>query len=250
TIHVICLTLVCSPAEECVSSVDLVPGDCVIIPQEGLLLPCDAALLAGECLVNESMLTGESVPVLKTPLPAGEGKYSSETERRHTLFCGTQLIQAKGGGPGGGGAVAVVTSTACLGTIYSFVILYRSNVSYSELVIRSLDIVTIAVPPALPAAITTGTIYAQRRLKKQGVFCISPPRINICGKVSLFCFDKSTPSQSAGPACPRQPLHPHLHDLPGPAGCALNHHLTGLVSKKETQLSSFSFPPEYPFVIH
>uniref|UniRef100_A0A7N6FGA8 P-type ATPase A domain-containing protein n=1 Tax=Anabas testudineus TaxID=64144 RepID=A0A7N6FGA8_ANATE len=215
-----------SGGEECVSSVDLVPGDCLIIPQEGLLLPCDAALLAGECLVNESMLTGESVPVLKTPLPAGGGKYNSETERRHSLFCGTQLIQAKGGGPGHSGALAVVTSTgfftakgslissilfpppinfrfyqdsvkfllilgcaALIGTIYSFVILLR--VTWVELVIRSLDIVTIAVPPALPAAITTGTIYAQRRLKKQGVFCISPPRINVCGKVSVFCFDKT-----------------------------------------------------------
>uniref|UniRef100_A0AAQ6IK09 Cation-transporting P-type ATPase N-terminal domain-containing protein n=1 Tax=Anabas testudineus TaxID=64144 RepID=A0AAQ6IK09_ANATE len=214
-----------SGVEECVSSVDLVPGDCLIIPQEGLLLPCDAALLAGECLVNESMLTGESVPVLKTPLPAGGGKYNSETERRHSLFCGTQLIQAKGGGPGHSGALAVVTSTgfftakgslissilfpppinfrfyqdsvkfllilALIGTIYSFVILLRANVTWVELVIRSLDIVTIAVPPALPAAITTGTIYAQRRLKKQGVFCISPPRINVCGKVSVFCFDKT-----------------------------------------------------------
>lgn len=45
--------------EDSVSSVELVPGDCLIIPQEGLLLPCDAALLAGECLVNESMLTGK-----------------------------------------------------------------------------------------------------------------------------------------------------------------------------------------------
>ncbi|XP_023120279.1 cation-transporting ATPase 13A2 isoform X3 [Amphiprion ocellaris] len=217
-----------SGAEECVSSVDLVPGDCVIIPQEGLLLPCDAALLAGECLVNESMLTGESVPVLKTPLPAGEGKYSSDTERRHTLFCGTQLIQAKGGMPGCGGAVAVVTNTgfftakgnlvssilypqpinfrfyqdavkfllilgcvALIGTIYIFVTLIRTNVTWLELIIRSLDIVTIAVPPALPAAITTGTIYAQRRLKSQGIFCISPPRINICGKLSVFCFDKT-----------------------------------------------------------
>ena len=53
-----------------------------------------------------------------------------------------------------------------------------------------MDVVTIVVPPALPAAITTGTIYAQRRLKSQGVFCISPPRINVCGKVSIFCFDK------------------------------------------------------------
>lgn len=48
--------------EECVSSEELVPGDCVIIPPEGLLLPCDAALLAGECLVNESMLTGDPPP--------------------------------------------------------------------------------------------------------------------------------------------------------------------------------------------
>ncbi|XP_060931280.1 cation-transporting ATPase 13A2 isoform X2 [Limanda limanda] len=214
--------------EEHVSSVELVPGDCLIIPQEGLLLPCDAALLAGECLVNESMLTGESIPVLKTPLPAGEGRYSSETERRHTLFCGTQLIQAKGGRVGSGGAIAVVTSTgfftakgnlvssilypqpisfrfyqdatkfllilgflAFIGTIYNFVVLYKANVSWGFLVVRCLDIVTIAVPPALPAAITTGTIYAQRRLKKQGIFCISPPRINVCGKVSLFCFDKT-----------------------------------------------------------
>lgn len=49
--------------------------------------------------------------MLKTPLPAGDRTYSSETERRHTLFCGTQLIQAKGGGQGGSGAIAVVTST-------------------------------------------------------------------------------------------------------------------------------------------
>nr|XP_054602368.1 cation-transporting ATPase 13A2 isoform X3 [Nothobranchius furzeri] len=217
-----------SGEEESVSSVELVPGDCLMIPQEGLLMPCDAALLAGECLVNESMLTGESVPVLKTPLPADDRKYNSEAERRHTLFCGTSIIQAKGGRTGSNGAVAVVTSTgfftakgdlvssilypqpinfrfykdamkfllilgvvALIGTIYIFVILFKANVTWLQLVVRSLDIVTIVVPPALPAAITAGTIYAQRRLKHRGIFCISPPRINVCGKVSVFCFDKT-----------------------------------------------------------
>ncbi|XP_026187758.1 polyamine-transporting ATPase 13A2 [Mastacembelus armatus] len=217
-----------SGVEECVNSLELVPGDCLIIPQEGLLLPCDAALLAGECLVNESMLTGESLPVLKTPLLAGERKFSSESERRHTLFCGTQLIQAKGGGLRGDCAIAVVTSTgfftakgnlvssilypqpinfrfyrdaaifliilagaAVIGTIYSIVVLFRAKVTVAQLVIRSLDIVTIVVPPALPAALTAGTIYAQNRLKRHGVFCISPPRINVFGKVSLCCFDKT-----------------------------------------------------------
>ncbi|XP_075882628.1 polyamine-transporting ATPase 13A2 isoform X2 [Nelusetta ayraudi] len=217
-----------SGEEECVTSLDLVPGDCLVLPQEGLLLPCDAVLLAGECLVNESMLTGESVPVLKTPLPASDRTYSSEGERRHTLFCGTQLIQAKGGGREGRGAIAVVTSTgfftakgslvssimypqptnfrfyqdavkfllilglvAFIGTIYSFVILYRDNATWKALIIRTLDVVTIAVPAALPATITTGTIYAQSRLKRNGIFCISPSRINISGKVSVFCFDKT-----------------------------------------------------------
>ncbi|XP_013855874.1 probable cation-transporting ATPase 13A2, partial [Austrofundulus limnaeus] len=163
-----------SGEEDCVSSVELVPGDCLIIPQEGLLLPCDAALLAGECLVNESMLTGESVPVLKTPLPGDDRTYSSETERRHTLFCGTQIIQAKGGRRGGGEAIAVVTRTgfsttkAFCGTIYIFVILSKVNVTWWEFIVRGLDIVTIVVPPALPVAITTGAIYAQSRLKKDG----------------------------------------------------------------------------------
>lgn len=50
----------CNIEEECVSSMELVPGDCVVIPAEGLHLPCDAALMVGECMVNESMLTGES----------------------------------------------------------------------------------------------------------------------------------------------------------------------------------------------
>jgi len=52
------------PAEEAmVSSAELVPGDCISLPLDGVLVPCDAALLTGECMVNESMLTGESIPV-------------------------------------------------------------------------------------------------------------------------------------------------------------------------------------------
>ena len=58
------------------------------------------------------------------------------------------------------------------------------------MILRALDIITVVVPPALPAAMTVGTVYAQNRLKKAGIFCISPPRINVCGKLKLICFDK------------------------------------------------------------
>lgn len=59
-----------------------------------------------------------------------------------------------------------------------------------QIILRALDVITVVVPPALPAAMTVGTIYAQSRLKQRGIFCISPPRINLSGKVCLVCFDK------------------------------------------------------------
>lgn len=43
-------------------SSELVPGDCLVLPQEGGVMPCDAALVAGECVVNESSLTGRPSP--------------------------------------------------------------------------------------------------------------------------------------------------------------------------------------------
>ncbi|XP_075028668.1 polyamine-transporting ATPase 13A2 isoform X3 [Calonectris borealis] len=219
-----------SGEEMVVSSADLVPGDCISLPADGMLVPCDAALLTGECMVNESMLTGESVPVMKTPLPAGSQAastvYSPEEHRRHTLFCGTQVIQAKS--YVGREVLAVVTRTgfctakgdlissilypkpvsfkfykdavkfvlflailAFIGTLYSILILVKNQVPVEQIIIRALDLVTVIVPPALPAAMTVGTIYAQNRLKKQGIFCISPPRINLCGKIRLVCFDKT-----------------------------------------------------------
>ncbi len=48
---------------------DLVPGDVYDVAEPGLLLfPADSVLLSGDAIVNESMLTGESVPVSKVPL--------------------------------------------------------------------------------------------------------------------------------------------------------------------------------------
>lgn len=43
---------------EDLSSEDLVPGDVLVIPKNGMSVPCDAALLKGNCIVNEAMLTG------------------------------------------------------------------------------------------------------------------------------------------------------------------------------------------------
>ena len=43
---------------EDVMSDTLVPGDIIEIPKNGCVMQCDAVLLAGNVIVNESMLTG------------------------------------------------------------------------------------------------------------------------------------------------------------------------------------------------
>ncbi|OBS83324.1 hypothetical protein A6R68_22689, partial [Neotoma lepida] len=81
---------VCRVNEEIeeIFSTDLVPGDVMIIPLNGTVMPCDAVLINGTCIVNESMLT---VDVKGTE----EELYSPETHKRHTLFCGTTVIQTR-----------------------------------------------------------------------------------------------------------------------------------------------------------
>jgi cation-transporting ATPase 13A2 len=52
---------------------ELMPGDLVGLGEmSNHMLTCDMVLLSGECVVNESSLTGESVPVIKSALPAAE----------------------------------------------------------------------------------------------------------------------------------------------------------------------------------
>ncbi|KAJ7324614.1 hypothetical protein JRQ81_017634 [Phrynocephalus forsythii] len=230
----------CVPVQVCnketgvqeVESHHLVPGDTLVLDGGRSLLPCDAILLSGQCTVNESMLTGESIPVTKTPLPRGQPDTQpwqascAEDWKRHLLFCGTEVIQARGDGQRPAKAVVLRTgfSTAkgdlvrsilypkpmnfrlyrdamrflmCLigiaavGMVYAVCVFALNGEEAGEVVKKALDVITIAVPPALPAALTTGVIYAQRRLRRKGIFCISPQRINVCGQLNLFCFDKT-----------------------------------------------------------
>ncbi|KAB0403015.1 hypothetical protein E2I00_002248, partial [Balaenoptera physalus] len=209
----------------------LVPGDLLILTGNKVQMPCDAILIDGSCVVDEGMLTGESIPVTKTPLPKMDSsvpwKTQSEADyKRHVLFCGTEVIQARGACSGTVKAVVLQTGfntakgdlvrsilypkpmnfklyrdaimfllclvgTATIGMIYTLCVYVLSGEPPEEVVKKALDVITIAVPPALPAALTTGIIYAQRRLKKRGIFCISPQRINVCGQLNLVCFDKT-----------------------------------------------------------
>lgn len=237
----------------------LVPGDIVVVPTFDTLLQFDALLITGNVIVNESMLTGESVPVTKTPMPfesnahikprhllttenfdktndvdaddthdtaTVENYYDQKEHSKHTLFCGTKVIQTRY--YGGANVMALVLRTgfqttkgelirsimfpkpvdfkfnnqihkfigmlaccAMIGFIYTVFLKADRGSSLKEIMLSALDLITITVPPALPAAMTIGIIYAQSRLKKKKIYCISPRSINISGCINCVCFDKT-----------------------------------------------------------
>ncbi len=84
-----------------VSSEGIVPGDIIsIIPMQ--CFPCDAIILSGSCVANESLLTGESTPHLKESLPSQENETSERNppllcpdaeHKGHVIFAGTEVMQ-------------------------------------------------------------------------------------------------------------------------------------------------------------
>ncbi|KAG0260211.1 hypothetical protein DFQ27_003651 [Actinomortierella ambigua] len=261
-------------------SEDLVPGDIFEVTDSELLtFPCDALLLTGDCIVNESMLTGESVPVSKIPVSNQALQHLDLSlsnmppeMARHFLFCGTKIIRARPGSSsrktpngsiaGGGGnsnassvtsspgdpsqqqqqqhlqapqepdepprGIALVVRTgfnttkgtlvrsmlfpkpnsfkfyrdsfrfigilsiiAGIGFLLSLINFIRMGVVPHLIVVKALDLITIVVPPALPATMSIGTSFAIARLKRSNIFCISPTRVNVGGKIDCMCFDKT-----------------------------------------------------------
>ncbi|KFG47698.1 putative cation-transporting ATPase [Toxoplasma gondii GAB2-2007-GAL-DOM2] len=85
-----------------VDSADLVVGD-IFEVTIGSVLPCDAIVLRGTIVVTESCLTGESFPIIKTPLPEGRTDGEGDAERglnleqaaKHQLFAGTKVLSVR-----------------------------------------------------------------------------------------------------------------------------------------------------------
>ncbi|KXS15518.1 hypothetical protein M427DRAFT_44373 [Gonapodya prolifera JEL478] len=199
------------------------------------LLAADFVLTSGTVVADESTLTGETVPVVKSPFhPGTTTTYHEDRHRNATLFAGSRIVQVKPaipalahpGAPGYATAIVVRTGfatakgevfrsvihptqveiafrrdawrvlgvMAAVGVIASAKRLY-DGITFSRplfsIILTSLDILTTAIPPALPIVLTVGTGMSLTRLRSNRVLCIDPDRINLAGRVDAACWDKT-----------------------------------------------------------
>lgn len=197
----------------------LVPGDLIIL-EPGILVPADARLIAARDLtVNESALTGESLPVTKDAL-AQIPVEAPLAERRSMVFRGTGIT--------GGSGLAVVTATGTateigriqalltdlrppqtpierqLGDVGRDLVLVNGLIcaavagigllrgqAWPEVLRAAISLAVAAVPEGLPAVATTTLALGIQDMREKQILVRRLDAVETLGAVEVVCLDKT-----------------------------------------------------------
>lgn len=194
----------------------LVPGDIVKL-EMGDKVPADIRVIRAKNLfVDESALTGESVPVEKVPVKLSESDIN-KGEFKNTLFSGTLLTEGAGTG-------VVVSTGSEIGKIsrvvqregvktplikkiddfsrsialaiiavaaFNFIIalLFGYEIIFSFLASTSLAVA--AIPEGLPAIITITPALGVADMARRNAIVRNLPSVETLGSVTVICSDKT-----------------------------------------------------------
>jgi Ca2+-transporting ATPase len=201
-----------------VSSLNLVPGDIVIL-ESGNVVPADMRLMETHSLrIDESSLTGESVPIDKISTPIAETDIPLG-DQLNMVFKGTLVTNGR--------SKAVVVATGMkteLGKIARLlqeekamtplqarmvqfgkkltyivllicVILFISGLLRGEdpfkILLLSISLAVAAIPEALPAMITIVLSGGAARLAKKKALVRKLPSVETLGSATYICSDKT-----------------------------------------------------------
>jgi Ca2+-transporting ATPase len=202
-----------------VKACDIAPGDILVI-DVGARIAADARLLEVAGLeVEESILTGESLPVAKTALdilPAGAGM----GDRRNIVFMGTVVTRGHGKGivveTGmsteigkiahmvqedkdettplqhrlehlGRVLVAVSVALCALVAIAGFL---RGG-DLIEMILSGVSLAVAAIPEGLPAVVTIALALGVQRMGRRNAIIRRLPAVETLGCVTVICADKT-----------------------------------------------------------
>jgi cation-transporting ATPase I len=198
-----------------VTASSLRPGDVIDLAAPDVV-PADARLLVAEDLeVDESLLTGESLPVDKQVDPVA----ATDRDRASMLFEGSTIVAgharaivvATGVGTAAHRAISAVLDvesaagvqarlreltakvlplTLAGGAAVTGLAMLR-RASLRQAVADGVAIAVAAVPEGLPLVATLSQLAAAQRLSALGVLVRAPRTIEALGRVDTVCFDKT-----------------------------------------------------------
>jgi len=203
-----------------IDSEELVPGD-VILLESGNKIPADLRLLeAKDLAIEEALLTGESVAVIKHTDPLSTSKEYSLGDRVNMAFAATTVQKGRG--------VGIVTATGqhteigriadtlrvtepekpplerrmerfskqisviVLGVcVVLGVIGYMEGIPTREIFFLMVAVGVSAIPEGLPVALTVALSIGTRRMAKKNVIVRKLPAVEGLGSCTLVASDKT-----------------------------------------------------------
>ena len=201
-----------------IDAAQIVPGD-VIVLEAGDKAPADGRLIEAASLkINESSLTGESLPVEKTTQPI-RGDMSLG-ERKNMVYAGTAVVIGR--------AAAVVTATGMqteigkiaaavqgvkeektslqksidrLGTTLIWIILgvctmlvvlgLSKNMSAVDVFMLAVAAAVAAIPEGLPAVVTVVLAAGMQRMARHNAIIRKLVAVETLGSTTVICSDKT-----------------------------------------------------------
>lgn len=209
-------TVVRDGEERVLTADDLVPGDLIALTA-GDVVPADCRVV--ECTgfeVDESSLTGESLPVTKTSAPVVASEVAERTSMVYegtTVAAGqaTAVVVAVGDDTEAGRSMAIAREAAPTTGVESRLAeltekslplaagsaavvagagLLRGVPLWDSLG-TAVNLAVASVPEGLPFLANVAQLAAARRLAGMGALVRNPRSIEALGRVDVLCFDKT-----------------------------------------------------------
>ncbi|KAL1805989.1 plasma membrane ATPase 1 [Daucus carota subsp. sativus] len=183
----------------------LVPGDIISI-KLGDIIPADARLLQGDPLkIDQSSLTGESLPVTKNP---GDGVYSGSTCKQgeieavviatgvHTFFGRAAHLVDNTTHIGHFQQVLTAIGNFCIcsiaiGMFIEIVVIASQHRKYREGIDNLLVLLIGGIPIAMPTVLSVTMAIGSHRLSQQGAITKRMTAIEEMAGMDVLCSDKT-----------------------------------------------------------
>src|SRR3712207_261618 len=203
-----------------IQSEEIVPGDIVII-DAGRYIPCDLRLIETANLkIEESALTGESIPVDKDASIVLENEDTPLADKRNMAFMSTLTSYGRGVGVAVStgmdteiGKIALLLKNnekeltplqkkleslgktlgiaAVLIAAIMFAIGFFQKRDLLELFLTCISLAVAAIPEGLPAIVTIVLAIGVQKMIKENAIIRKLPAVETLGSVNIVCSDKT-----------------------------------------------------------